>query len=217
MYSKEIIERFLKLASASVADAADKVVGKTCYMSHEIKPRISDKKIVGPAVTIQEGPTEETLPPTHALEAIDSCNEGDIIVIALEGSDKDVAVWGGLMTAGSVVNKLGGAVLDAGVRDVTEIRRDYDFQVFARSVSPGTTLGRYKTLASNVSVTCGGVVVNPGDLIMADLDGVVVVPKEHVEKVLEVAEEIEAREAEQTKYILETGSLIQGIEKYNRI
>ena len=217
MYSKEIIDRFLKLASASVADAADKVVGKTCYMSHEIKPRISDKKIVGPAVTIQEGPTEETLPPTDALEAIDSCNEGDILVIALEGSDKDVAGWGGLKTAGSVVNKLGGAVLDAGVRDVTEIRRDYDFQVFARSVSPGTTLGSYKTLASNVSVTCGGVVVNPGDLIMADLDGVVVVPKEHVEKVLEVAEEIEAREAEQTKYILETGSLIQGIEKYNRI
>ena len=72
------------------------------------------------------------------------------------------------------------------------VRRDYDFQVFARSVSPGTTLDAYKTLASNVPVTCGGVVVKPGDLIMADLDGVVVVPKEHVEKVLEVAEEIEA-------------------------
>ncbi len=217
MYSKEIRERFLKLASASVADAADKIVGKTCYMGYEIKPRISDKKIVGPAVTVQEGPTTEVLPPTHALEAIDSCEEGDILVIGLEGSDKDVAVWGGLMTAGSVANKLGGAVLDAGLRDVTEIRRDFDFQVFSRSISPGTTLGRYKTLAGNVPVTCGGIAVNPGDLIVADLDGVVVVPKEHVEEVLTMAEEIEAREAEQTKYIIETGSLIQGIAKYNRI
>ncbi|NLP31203.1 MAG: RraA family protein [Clostridiales bacterium] len=217
MFSKDIIERYSKLATASVADAADKVVGRTCYMSHEIKPRINDTKVVGPAITVHEGPTDETLPPTHALEAIDSANEGDVMVIALDGSDKDVAVWGGLMTAGSVANKLAGAILDAGTRDVTEIRRDFDFQVFSRSVSPGTTLGRYKTLASNVPVICGGIEVNPGDLIVADLDGVVVVPKDHVEEVLEIAEEIEAKEAEQAKYILETGSLLKGIDKYNRI
>lgn len=217
MYSKDIIGRFYKLASASVADAADKVVGRTCYMSYDIKPHVNEKKVVGPAVTVQEGPTKEFLPPSHALEAIDSSSEGDVLVIALEGSDKDVAVWGGLMTAGAVVNKLAGAILDAGMRDLTEIRRDFDFPVYARSISPGTTLGRYKTIASNVPVVCGGISVNPGDLVMADLDGVVIVPKAHVEEVLAIAEEIESREAEQTKYIRETGSLLKGIAKYNRI
>ncbi len=217
MYSKEVIEKFYTIASASVADAVDQIAGKTGYMSYEIKPRINDKKIVGPAVTVKEIPTEEKLPPIHALEAIDESPEGSIIVIELAESDCNVAVWGGLMTAGAVVNNMAGAVLDAGVRDVTEIRRDFGFPVYARSVSPGTTVGRYKTEALNVPVVCGGITVHPGDLILADLDGVVVVPKEHVQKVLETAVEIEQREAEQTRLIKEAKSLRKGLEKYKRI
>ncbi|WP_200889630.1 RraA family protein [Cohnella kolymensis] len=166
---------------------------------------------------MKEVPTNEVLPPVLALDAIDESEEGSVIVIGVEGSDRNVAVWGGLMTAGAYVNNLAGAVLDAGVRDVTEIRRDYGFPVYARSVSPGTTLGRYKTEAMNVPVECGGVTVNPGDLIVADIDGVVVVPQKHVDQVLERALEIEQREAEQAKYIRETKSLREGIKKYNRI
>ena len=67
-----------------------------------------------------------------------------------------MAVWGGLMTAGAVANGHAGAVLDGGVRDLTEIRRDYGFPVYARDVSPGTTLGRYRTVASQVPVWVGG-------------------------------------------------------------
>ena len=185
-------------------------------MDHAIKPRINDKKVVGPAVTIQEGPTEEFLPPQHALDAIDESPEGSVLVIGING-ETDVAVWGGLMTAGAEVNGLAGAILDGGVRDIIEIRRDSDFQVFSRSVSPGTTLGRFKTLSSNEHVVCGGITVNPGDLIVADLDGVVVVPKDQIEPVLEKATEIEVREAEQAKYIRETKSLREGIAKYQRI
>ena len=217
MYSKEVIEKFYTVMSASVADAVDQVVGKRGYMSYEIKPRINDKKIVGPAVTVKEVPTEEKVPPVHALEAVDESPEGSIVVIGVEGSDRDVAVWGGLMTAGATVNKLAGAVLDAGVRDVTEIRRDFNFPIYARSVSPGTTVSRYKTVNINVPVECGGIIVNSGDLILADLDGVIVVPQEHVEQVLATALEIEQREAEQTKLILEAKSLRKGLEKYNRI
>jgi regulator of RNase E activity RraA len=216
MYSKEIIEGFMKVATASVADAVDKIAGSRGYMAHEIKPRISEKKIVGPAVTIQEGPTEEVLPPTHALDAIDESEAGSVIVIGIDG-ERDVAVWGGLMTAGAEVNRLAGAVLDGGVRDVTEIRRDSDFQVFSRSVSPGTTLGRFKTLASNVPVACGGVTVHPGDLVVGDLDGVVVVPQAHVDAVLRMATEIEEREAEQARLIREMRSLREGLAKYGRI
>lgn len=216
MFSKEIIEGFMKVASASVADAVEQIAGKRGYMDYNIKPRINEKKVVGPAVTIQEGPTDEVLPPQHALDAIDESPEGSVILIGING-EPDVAVWGGLMTAGAVVNGLAGAILDGGVRDITEIRRDYDFQIFSRSVSPATTLGRFKTLSANAPVECGGIIVNPGDLIVADLDGVVVVPKEHVPAVLERATEIETREAEQAKLIRETKSLRKGLEKYKRI
>jgi regulator of RNase E activity RraA len=216
MFSKEIIEGFMKVASASVADAVDQIVGKRGYMDYTIKPRINEKKVVGPAVTIQEGPTDEVLPPQHALDAIDESPEGSVIVIGVNG-EPNVAIWGGIMTAGAVANGLAGAILDGGVRDIMEIRRDYDFSVFARSISPGTTLGRFKTLSSNEPVECGGILVNPGDLIVADLDGVVVVPKEHVTAVLERATEIEMREAKQAKLIRETKSLRQGLVKYKRI
>lgn len=216
MTVKELVEGFTKVASASVADAVDQIVGKRGYMDYTIKPRINEKKVVGPAVTIQEGPTDEVLPPQHALDAIDESPEGSVIVIGVNG-EPNVAIWGGIMTAGAVANGLAGAILDGGVRDIMEIRRDYDFSVFARSISPGTTLGRFKTLSSNEPVVCGGILVNPGDLIVADLDGVVVVPKEHVTAVLERATEIEMREAKQAKLIRETKSLRQGLVKYKRI
>jgi 4-hydroxy-4-methyl-2-oxoglutarate aldolase len=216
MFFREIIEGFMKVTSASVSDAVDQIVGKRGYMDYSIKPRINEKKVVGPAVTIQEGPTGEVLPPQHALDAIDESPAGSVIVIGING-EANVAVWGGLMTAGAVVNGLAGAILDGGVRDVTEIKRDYDFPIYARSVSPGTTLGHFKTLTANEPVECGGIIVHPGDLIVADLDGVVVVPKEHVTAVLERATEIEMREAEQTKLIRKTKSLRKGLAKYKRI
>lgn len=217
MYAKETMEKFRSVSTASVADAVELVTGKSGYMDHSIKNRINEQKIVGPAVTVLEVPTTEKVGPLHAQEAIDTSPEGSIIVIGLSDHSPNVAVWGGLMTAGAVVNNIAGAVLDAGVRDVIEIRRDFGFPVFARSVSPGTTVGRYKTEALNVPVECGGVTVNPGDLIVGDLDGVVVVPKEHVEAVLETALEIEQREAEQARLIRQAKSLREGIAKYNRI
>lgn len=215
----DIVNRFRKIATASISDACDQIVKKRCFMDFDVKPRINEKKVVGYAVTVAETYCDEgvVVPPTHALDLIDTCKENDVVVISLENSDKDVAVWGGIMTAGAVVNNVAGAILDAGVRDVTEIRRDYDFPVYARSVSPATTLGRYKTIANNVEITCGGVKVNPGDLIVADLDGVIVVPKDHIDEVLLVAEEIEEKEAKQAKYIIETKSLKAGLAKYNRI
>jgi len=108
-------------------------------------------------------------------------------------------------------------VLDAGVRDIVEIKRDYDFPVYSRCVSPGTTLGRIKTLAANVEVAMGEVIVRPGDIIVGDVDGVVAVPRDHAEAVLEMAREIDAREAEQARLIVESGSLREGLAKYGRI
>lgn len=214
---KEVIEGFRTVAVASVADAVDKVCGKRGYMHSSIQPRINDKRVVGPAATVLEAATDEFLPPTHALDLIDEAPAGSVIVISIAGGESEVAVWGGLMTAGAYANGHSGAILDGGVRDIPEIRRDYDFPVFARSVSPGTTLGRYKTVASQVPVEVGGIIVHPGDLIVADIDGVVVVPKDKAAEVLAMAVEIDARELEQARLIVAEKSLRKGLAKYGRI
>jgi 4-hydroxy-4-methyl-2-oxoglutarate aldolase len=212
--SPEIITSFRAITTASVADALWEL-GISGHMTSEIKP-IFKAKVVGPAVTVLEEPTSERLPPSHALELIDNSPKGSVIVISI-GATREVAVWGGLMTAGAVANGLEGAVLDGGVRDVEEIERDFGFPVFARSVIPATTVGRYKTVSANTPVEVGGVIVNPGDLIVGDTDGVVVVPAARVEEVLSKSQDIEAREKEQTRLIRESGSLLKGLEKYKRI
>lgn len=216
MTLEELIAGFRSVATASVADAVDKITGRRGFMDECIKPRINDRKIVGPAVTILEGPTDEVLPPQHALDAIDESPAGSVICISV-GGERDVTVWGGLMTAGAVANKHEGAILDGGVRDIPEIRRDYDFPVFSRSVSPGTTVGRFRTHAANQPVQIGGVTVHPGDVIVGDIDGVVVVPRLHAEEILAMARQIDERELEQTKLIMQVGSLREGLAKYGRI
>lgn len=213
---KNLIESFRRVATASVADAVDKICGKKGYLDSAIAPRTSERKIAGPAVTVLEGPTEEFVPPTHALELIDAAEPGSIMVISI-GGHAEVAVWGGLMTAGAVANRLEAAVLDGATRDIAEIKRDFGFPVFSRSASPGTTLGRFKTLDSMVPVQIGDVTINPGDIVVGDVDGVVVVPKEHAAEVLAMAQEIDQRELEQAKLIIESGSLKEGLAKYGRI
>ena len=214
---KDIIESFKLVAVASVADAVDKVCGHRGYMDSSIKPRINDMRICGPAATVLEAASDEFVPPQHALDLIDEAPAGSVIVISIAGGEPDVAVWGGLMTAGAVANGHVGAVLDGGVRDLTEIRRDYAFPVYARDVSPGTTLGRYKTVAAQVPVKVAGVMVHPGDIVVGDVDGVVVVPKERAAEVLKMAQEIDERELEQAKLIIAQRSLRKGLAKYGRI
>lgn len=214
IYSPETIQAFSAIATASVSDALQSL-GVHGYVSSEIQ-RITGTKIVGPAVTVKEGPTTETVPPQHALEAIDASESGSVIVIDNDG-EANVAAWGGLMTAGAVANGLAGVVLNTGVRDVEEITRDFGFTVFARATSPATTVGRFKTLSSGEPVQIGGVTVKQGDLVVGDRDGIVVVPQHLVKQTLELAQEIEQREREQTQLILESGSLAVGLAKYNRV
>jgi len=139
-----------------------------------------------------------------------------VIVISV-GADANVAVWGGLMTAGAVANGLEAAVLDGAVRDITEIKRDFGFPVFARASSPGTTLGRYRTVASMVPITIDGITIEPGDIVVGDVDGVVIVPQAHAVQVLAMAQEIDQREMEQAKLIIASGSLNEGLARYGRI
>jgi 4-hydroxy-4-methyl-2-oxoglutarate aldolase len=212
-----LVEGFGRVTTASVADAVDRVARRPGFMSHEIKP-IAPAKMVGPAVTVLERQALEAQPPMHALEAIDAAAPGDVIVIGMEDppGSRNVACWGGLMATAAVTRRLGGAVLDAGVRDVEEIRQ-LGFPVFARSVIPSTTVGRYVTVDRDVPVVCGGVRVHPGDILVGDADGVVVVPRAQAAQVLAVAREIEETERRMTEAIRRTGSILRALEEFSRI
>lgn len=212
-----LVEGFRAVTTASVADAVDRVVRRPGFMSHEVKP-IMPSKIVGAAVTVLERPGLEPQPPLHALKAIDGAPPGAIVVIGMEDPEasRNVAVWGGLMTTAAVTRGLGGAVLDAGVRDVEEIR-EAGFPVFSRTVIPSTTVGRFVTVASDLPVTCGGVLVHPGDIIVGDTDGVVVVPRGQAAEVLKVAAGIEDTERRMAEAIRRTGSILKALEEFARI
>jgi len=215
--SETLRDRWLAVTTASVADAVDRITGRRGFMSGEVKP-LAPVRIVGPAVTVLERRSLEALPPHHALEAIDTAPAGAIIVVGVDDpvAARDVALWGGLMTVAAVTRGLGGAVLDGGVRDADEIRRE-GFAVFARSVVPSTTVGRYATVARDVPVVCGGVLVRPGDIMVGDSDGVVVVPKEAAADVLAAAEQIEQTERAMAQRIREVGSIRRAVEEFARI
>jgi regulator of RNase E activity RraA len=146
---------------------------------------------------------------------IDNAKAGEVGVIVMDGT-LDIAAMGNLMATAAKVRGMAGVVLDGAIRDVWDIRR-MGLTVYARSISPRTAVGHYATVARNVSVNCGGVTVRPGDIIVADEDGVVVVPQEQAEAVLKQAQQIDEREKGMFPFIKQMKSLSAAIEKFNRI
>ncbi len=120
------------------------------------------------------------------------------------------------MGTGAKVNGFDGAVVDGGVRDVNQLK-NANFPVFSRSIVPSSTIGRVITLVQNIPVTCGGVMVYPGDIILGDADGVVVVPRAYAEEILRIAEETEEIERQQIADIKELKSIVKAVEKWARI
>lgn len=212
---EEVLEGFRHVATASISDALDKA-GCPGFMDPAIKP-IFPVKLVGPAVTVLELVSNEPpAPPVDAIQAIDMAAPGSVIVIGTEGEGR-VAVWGGLMTACASLRGLAGAVLDGGVRDADEIRRDFQFPVFSRSIVPSTSVGRMTTRGLNTPITCGGVDVRPGDIIVGDGDGVVAIPSDKAVDVLKAAEAIEERERRMVADLKRTRSLSKTFETFARI
>jgi regulator of RNase E activity RraA len=111
---------------------------------------------------------------------------------------------------------LAGAVVDGAARDVDEIAA-LGFPVFSRSICPSTVVGRLVSVGKNIPVQCAGVTVNPQDLIVAGSDGVVVVPRAHAAAILKAAQEIDERETKMVPLIREQKSILQAVEKFNRL
>ncbi len=145
-------------------------------------------KMVGPAVTVQtfEGDWAKT------VEAIDTAQSGDVIVIYNGGSDR-VAPWGELATLSCLNKGVAGVVIDGAVRDIDDIRR-LEFPVYARAVVPNA--GEPKGFGEiNAEIRCAGQTVRPGDYIVGDDNGVVVVPKERAYEIARRSVEVEKNES----------------------
>jgi regulator of RNase E activity RraA len=214
-----LIAGFKKTYAASVSDAVELVTGQRGFMSHDMKPVVGTS-LVGRAVTSLVRPASPeaatpALSTKHSVEMIDNAKPGEVGVIVMEGT-LDIAAMGNLMGTAAKVRGMAGMVLDGATRDVWDLRR-MGLTVYARSVSPATAVGRYATVARNIPVECGGVTVKPGDIIVADEDGVVVVPRERAEEVLKKAQEIDEREKKMYPFIRLHKSLQKAIEAFNRI
>lgn len=174
-----------KIACAAVSDA----MGSIGIMCPEIKSMISGVKIAGPAFTVKCFPGSIVTVHHAILEA----KEGDILVVDDE-ADRGGAVFGELMTLECQRRKIGGIVVDGPVRDVSEIEK-LGFPVFARYRTP--RVGTNRRLGKiNQDITCGGVVVHPGDYIFGDGDGVAVIPKDKIDTILKAALTIENKESD---------------------
>jgi 4-hydroxy-4-methyl-2-oxoglutarate aldolase len=214
-----LIAGFKKSYPASVSDAVELVTGKNGTMTHDMK-LVNGTPIVGRAVTslVKPAPPEQATPALstkHSVEMIDEAKPGEVGVIVMEGT-LEIAAMGNLMATAAKVRGMAGMVLDGAIRDVWDIRR-MGLTIYARSISPRTAVGHYATVARNVPVQCAGVTVRPGDIIVADEDGVVVVPQEQAEAVLKKAQEIDEREKGMFPFIRQYKSLQKAIEKFNRI
>jgi regulator of RNase E activity RraA len=214
-----LIAGFKSTYAASVSDAVELVTGKNGTMRYDMK-LMTGANLVGRAVTALAKPAPPaqatpTLATKHSVEMIDEAKPGEVGVIVMEGT-LDIAAMGNLMATAAVERGMAGMVLDGAIRDLWDVRR-MGLTVYARSKSPRTAVGHYATLAKNVPVDCAGVPVRPGDILVADEDGVVVVPQEHGAEVLKQAQAIDDRERGMFPFIRQFKSLQQAIAKFNRI
>ena len=212
-----LVEGYTLTEVASVADAAEQLYGQRIYMSHEMRP-LFKTKFAGPAVTVlakKEEHKDGGKATMGMLEAIDKAPPGSVYVLVMDDA-LDIAGIGGLMGTAMKVRGLAGAVIDAGVRDLPQLNR-IQFPVFSRSIVPSTSVNHYRFVAANVPVTCAGVKVNPGDIISADEDGVVAVPRAKAAEVLKKAQELDQTEHQTLPLIEKVRSIVEAVTKFGRI
>lgn len=187
--SAALLEGFRQQASSNLADA----MGRFGFMDPGIRPR-SNRPLCGPAVTVLMRPADNLM--LH--KAIALAASGDVLV-ASTGGNLTSAAFGELMCRAAKAKGLGGLVIDGAVRDVDALT-DLGFPVFSRSVCPGGC-DKDGPGEINVPVSCGNTVVSPGDIVVGDADGVVVVPAAHAAEVLDLVTALVAREAQRVAEI----------------
>lgn len=179
-----LVEAISKFAVAVIGDG----LGRQRIMDSGIKPLDPKVGLCGPAITVEVDPADNLM--IHA--ALKLAKPGDVLVVNAHG-DLNHGVWGEIMTSVAVRKKLGGLVIDGAVRDSLDIVA-CGFPVFSRAVCPlgGAKEGEGQV---NLTISCGGVAVQPGDIVVGDADGVIVIPQAMAEQAIDKAAKKVAAEA----------------------
>jgi len=215
--SDPLLEGFRHVEVASVSDAAEQILGRKMYMSHRMQS-IFPAKFAGYAVTVllkkDEG-NKDANALAGMMAAIDAGSKDSVYVMTVEDG-ADIAGMGGLMGTTMYSRGYAGAVVDGGVRDVAQLRR-IGFPVYALGPVPSTSVGHYKFGGANIPLLCDGVQVQPGDIVTADADGVVVVPRAKADEILSLAQQMDFKEHSMYPFIEKFHSLQEAVRKFGRI
>jgi regulator of RNase E activity RraA len=210
MGREAIIERLAKLDTCAVSDALDSLNLKGA--TYGVRPMWPCPKIAGRAVTMKIKPAGLEKPKHHlGTMPIDAAQTGDIIV-ADNGGRTDTSCWGGLLALAAKTKGISGVVIDGACRDIDE-SRDLEFPVYARGAVPMTARGRIMQESYNQEIEFAGVQVHPGDLVMADGSGVVIIPRSKEEEVVRAAEAVAATEARMAEGIRQGLSVLDVLER----
>ena len=184
--------RLARLDACAVSDALDQLgLGGAVTGLQRLS---ATRRISGRVVTVKMEKDDGRPPAARHLgtTAIEAARPGDVIVME-QRSGVDAACWGGNLSLGAKLRQVAGVIVDGPARDVDEAR-DYDFPIFARSATSRTARGRIVEAGTNVPILVGDVRVSPGDFVVADGSAVVFIGAADVDRVLDAAEAIAARE-----------------------
>lgn len=211
-----LVDGFKHVEVASVSDAIEQLLHQKQYMSHSMRP-IFPTRFAGTALTVklvkQENTTSADL--NGMLEAIDKGDPGSVYVMQLEDG-ADIAGMGGLMGTAMASRGFAGAVIGGGVRDLPQLTR-IGFPVYAQGIVPSTAVGHYRFVGMNIPIVCDGVNVSPQDIIVADPDGVVVVPHDKAAEILALAQKLDNTEHSMYPLIEKLHSIMEAVKQFGRI
>jgi 4-hydroxy-4-methyl-2-oxoglutarate aldolase len=210
MSREAIIERLARLDTCAVSDALDSLNLRGATWG--VAPMWQCPRIVGRAVTMKIKPAGREQPRQHLGTApIEAAQPGDIIVVD-NGGKLEFSCWGGLLSLGAKLKGLSGVVIDGACRDVDEAR-ELGFPVFARGAVPMTARGRVVQDSFNQEIQFAGVQCHPGDLVIADSSGVVIIPQDKGAEVIAAAEGIYLKEQEMAAGMRKGYSGLEMLEK----
>jgi regulator of RNase E activity RraA len=212
-----LLESYRHVEVASLSDALEQLTGRRMYLSHKMQP-IFPAKFAGFALTVKLSKDEGNKDPAALngmLSAIDQGSQNSVWVMAVEDG-ADIAGMGGLMGTTMSARGYAGAVVDGGVRDVGQLRK-IGFPVYATGIVPSTSVGHYRFAGSNIPLSCDGVEVEPGDIVAADGDGVVIVPRAKAGEVLALAQEMDFKEHSMYSIIEKYKSIQEAVKRFGRL
>ena len=211
-----LLEGFRHVEVASVSDALEQISGRRMYMSHRMRP-IFPTKFAGFALTVLLKKESNHDPDAlkGMLAAIDQGTANSVYVMVVEDG-ADIAGMGGLMGTAMSSRNFSGAVIDGGVRDTAYLQK-LGFPVYALGIVPSTSVSHYRFAGSNIPVACDGVAVNPADIIVADADGVVAVPRVTAPQVLTLAQKMDFDEHSMYAWIEKLKSIQEAVKKFGRL